>query len=90
MSLPRFILGMLSSLLVFAVATFFITHSIWTTLLGTLLCALVIQVGYFLVVLFLVFRDPKSGKDRVRHGGVNAGSGRKVGAPEVVRRSRIP
>lgn len=60
MSLPRFLLGMLGVLFVFAVATYFATQSVWTTLIQTLLCAVLIQIGYFAAVLFMVWRS----KDR--------------------------
>lgn len=60
MSLPRFLLGMLGVLVVFAVATYVATQSIWTTFIQTLLCAVLIQLGYFAAVLFMVWR----GKDR--------------------------
>ena len=90
MALPRFVLGMLATLLVFAAATFFLTHSIWKTLLGTLVCALVIQVGYFLVVLFFILRAPKPGEGNRHASGTSARAKRpgKVATAELVRRSR--
>jgi exopolysaccharide production repressor protein len=60
MSLPRFLLGMLGVLFVFAIATYVATLSVWTTFIQTLLCAVLIQLGYFVAVLFLVWR----GKDK--------------------------
>ena len=60
MSLPRFLLGMLGVLFVFAIATYVATLSVWTTFIQTLLCAVLIQLGYFIAVLFLVWR----GKDK--------------------------
>jgi len=92
MALPRFVLGMLATLLAFAVATFLLTHSIWQTLLGTVVCAVLIQVGYFLFVLFFVLRTPKPGAGN-RHAsgtGTRAGQLGKVAAPELLRRSRNP
>jgi exopolysaccharide production repressor protein len=66
MSLPRFVLGMLGVLVVFAVATFAATQSLWATFLQTLLCAVLIQIGYFAAVLVMVWRskDRKQGEAR--------------------------
>lgn len=90
MALPRFVLGMLATLLVFAAATFLLTHSVWQTLLGTLVCALMIQVGYFLVVLFFVFRAPKPGEGNRHASGTSVRAGRpgKIATVELARRSR--
>jgi exopolysaccharide production repressor protein len=60
MSLPRFLLGMLGVLFVFAIATYVATQSAWTTFIQTLLCAVLIQIGYFVAILFMVWRS----KDR--------------------------
>jgi exopolysaccharide production repressor protein len=59
MSLPRFLVGMLCVLVVFALTTYLATHSLWTTLFQTLVCAILIQLGYFGAVLFLVRRTKK-------------------------------
>lgn len=59
MSLPRFLVGMLSVLMVFAVSTYVATGSIGTVLVQTLICAVLLQLGYFLVVLFLVARTER-------------------------------
>jgi exopolysaccharide production repressor protein len=63
MSFLLFFRGLIGVLLVFAVVTFFITHSISTTLIDTLICGVLIQLGYFAVVLFLVWRTPKGLSD---------------------------
>jgi exopolysaccharide production repressor protein len=57
MSLPRFLVGMFSVLVVFAISTYVATGSIGRTLVQTLICAVLLQLGYFLVVLFLVARE---------------------------------
>jgi exopolysaccharide production repressor protein len=91
MSLPRFILGLLATLLVFAAGTYFLTGSVWQTIFGTLLCALVIQVGYFLIVLFLVLRTPKQGEGARQNEAETSVSRRgKLGTAEPLRRSRNP
>jgi exopolysaccharide production repressor protein len=57
MSFVLFFRGMVATLIVFAVATFALTQSVWTTFISTVICAVIIQVGYFLAVLFMVWRD---------------------------------
>jgi len=58
MSFLLFLRGMILVLVTFAVATYFATQSLWATLLYTLLAAIFLQVGYFLAILFLVWRTP--------------------------------
>jgi exopolysaccharide production regulatory protein len=74
MSLPRFLFGMLGVLVVFAVATYAATQSIWTTFIQTLLCAVLIQLGYFAAVLFMVWRsaDSKQGEKRGHVNGAQS------------------
>ena len=57
MSLPLFIRGLVGVLLVFAVTTYLITGSLWTTFIQTVICSILVQVGYFVAVLFLVWRS---------------------------------
>lgn len=64
MSLPRFLAGMISVLFVFAVSTYVATGSIGTTLVQTLICAVLLQLGYFLVVLFLVARGERKPEEQ--------------------------
>ncbi len=72
MRLPRFVLGMLAALLAFALATYALTGAFWTTVLQTLVCAVLIQAGYFAVVVYLAFHgetkregQPSSARDGV-------------------------
>lgn len=58
---PRVFVSMLGSLAVFAMATYFLTGSAWTTAWQTLACAVLLQAGYFIAVLALV---TKEGRDR--------------------------
>ena len=64
MSFPRFLVGMVSVLLVFAVWTYALTGSLGSTLLQTLICAVLIQLGYFLVILILVARGEREAISR--------------------------
>lgn len=52
--LQRFLIGFIAVLLVFGTVTYAYSQNFWTTLVQTLICAFVIQVGYFLIVLAMV------------------------------------
>src|SRR5215470_4739928 len=58
MSLPVFLRGLVILLVAFAIATYVITGSAWTTFVDTVICAVLVQVGYFAVVLLMVWRTP--------------------------------
>ncbi len=62
MSLPLFLRGLIGVLAGFAAVTYFMTGSVWTTVIQTVICAVLIQVGYFAVVLFLVWRGSSGPK----------------------------
>lgn len=51
---PRVFLSMIGALVVFAIGTYALTGSIGSTALQTLICAVLLQVGYFAGVLYLV------------------------------------
>lgn len=58
-----FLRGFLAVLLAFAVVTFIVTQSVWTTFVQTLICAVLLQVGYFIAVVFMVWRSgPEHGQ----------------------------
>jgi exopolysaccharide production repressor protein len=59
---PRFFLSMLFALVAFAVVTYLATGSFATTAIQTLVCAVLIQVGYFLTMLYLVRQEAKARK----------------------------
>lgn len=59
MQAPRVFISMICALLVFAVATYFIHGSFYTAFIQTLICLVIIQVGYFVGVVFLVSREKK-------------------------------
>jgi exopolysaccharide production repressor protein len=58
MSLPVFLRGFICLLGVFAIATYLSTGSGWETFIYTMICAVLTQVGYFVAVLFLIWRSP--------------------------------
>jgi exopolysaccharide production repressor protein len=57
MSLSLFLRGLVGVLLIFAVTTYLITGSAWTTFIDTVIVAVLVQVGYFAAVMFLVWRQ---------------------------------
>lgn len=56
---PRVFFSMICALLVFAVASFFLTHSVWTAAIHTIIAAVLLQVGYFGGVLFMVMKSAR-------------------------------
>jgi exopolysaccharide production repressor protein len=56
MGAPRVFVGMFGTLFVFFIASYFINGSITLTILDTIAAAVLLQVGYFLLVLFMVWR----------------------------------
>jgi len=61
MSFLLFFRGLLVALAVFGVVTYLVTDSIWTTLIQTAICAVLVQLGYFAAVLYMVWRGPRGG-----------------------------
>jgi exopolysaccharide production repressor protein len=62
MSFLLFLRGLVGMLLVFAVTTYVVTQSLWTTFIQTAICAVLAQIGYFAAVLFLVWRSADTRK----------------------------
>jgi len=56
---PRVFVSMIGALGVFAIVTFLLTGSAWTTAWQTLVCAVLLQAGYFIAVLVLVARESR-------------------------------
>jgi exopolysaccharide production repressor protein len=54
---PRVFISMICALLVFAITTYFIYGSLYTSFIQTLICLVIIQVGYFIGVLILVAKE---------------------------------
>ncbi len=59
---PRVFVSMISVLVVFAIAAYLMTGSFVTALVETILCAIILQVGYFIGVLYLVRREKEGAK----------------------------
>jgi exopolysaccharide production repressor protein len=62
MSFPLFLRGLVLVLAAFAITTYAITGSFWSTLIQTVICAVLVQIGYFAAVLFLVYRSDRTKK----------------------------
>lgn len=71
---PRVFVSMTGVLLAFAVASYWMSGSFWTTLVQTVLCAVILQVGYFIGVLYLVRRE----KLQRRESGLDVASERRA------------
>ena len=54
---PRVFVSMIAVLLTFAAAVYWMTGSFTSTILQTILCAVILQVGYFVGILYLVRRE---------------------------------
>ena len=83
MSLPVFLRGLILLLCAFAVATYLITGSALTTLINTMICAVLVQAGYFAIVLYLVWRTPRRVQPERGAGAREAGqtASEEPGAP---------
>ncbi len=57
---PRVFTSMLGALLAFAVAAYFMSGSLLSAFLQTIVCAIIIQVGYFIGVLYMIRREKQS------------------------------
>jgi len=57
---PRVFVSMIGALAVFAVATYVLNGSLTTTLIQTAICAVLLQIGYFGGVLFLVWKEARA------------------------------
>ncbi|MGP2489996.1 exopolysaccharide production repressor protein [Mesorhizobium sp. PUT5] len=97
MSFPLFLRGFVIAMLAFAIASYAITQSAWTTVLNTVICGVLIQIGYFMAVLFMLWRSGAPGRhgDRASSGkgAVTEVSGEQEGKTSSmpgVGRSRLP
>ena len=75
MSLPVFLRGLILLLCALAAATYLITASVWATLLHTVICAVLVQSGYFAVVLYMVWRTPRGTQPERGAGARETGMG---------------
>lgn len=76
MSLPKFVIGMVFAIAIVAVWSYFDSASIGTVLLRLVACAVILQVGYFLVVFAMVLARTPGPAERER-------TAQKKGSPKV-------
>ena len=62
---PRVFVSMTGVLIVFAVSAYLITDSLYSAFIQTLICAVLLQVGYFIGILYLVRRERKLREERI-------------------------
>jgi exopolysaccharide production repressor protein len=87
MSFSLFLRGFLGLLLVFAVVTYVITGSLWSTFVQTLICAVLVQIGYFAAVLFLVWRSGRALESETKAA---PGEAQPKGEPSPTKAARMP
>ena len=63
MSFSLFLRGFSIAIIIFAIVTYFLTQSLATTLINTIICGILIQVGYGLAILWMVARTKPVVKD---------------------------
>ncbi|WP_287171383.1 exopolysaccharide production repressor exox [Mesorhizobium sp.] len=66
MSLPKFIIGMIFALAIVVAWSYLNGASLGATLLRAIACAIVIQLGYFLLVFAMVARNTPTSADKIR------------------------
>lgn len=74
MQAPQVFFSMLGALAVFAIGTYLLSGSVSTTVIQTLICAVLLQVGYFGAVLFLVWKEAHQRNADQRGGASRAES----------------
>ncbi|WP_421914809.1 exopolysaccharide production repressor exox [Mesorhizobium sp.] len=85
MSLPKFIIGMIFALAIVVAWSYLGGASVLTTFVRVVVCAVVIQVGYFVVVYVMIARSAPTPADKVRDAerklnSTEAADGDKLGA----------
>jgi exopolysaccharide production repressor protein len=80
---PRVFVSMLGALAVFAIGTFLLTGSAWTTAWQTLACAVLLQAGYFVTVLALVIKEGKNRRKMTQGQSAAAGEEKEPKALHV-------
>lgn len=52
-----FLRGLIIVLLAFAISTYLLTASLWSAFVQTLICGILVQIGYFVAIMLLVRRS---------------------------------
>jgi exopolysaccharide production repressor protein len=85
MSLPKFIIGMVFALAIVVLWSYLDGASVVTTLVRVVVCAVIIQIGYFVLVYIMVARSAPTPADKIRDAerklnSTEATEGEKLGA----------
>ncbi|TGT78944.1 exopolysaccharide production repressor exox, partial [bacterium M00.F.Ca.ET.157.01.1.1] len=72
MSLPKFIVGMIFALAIVVGWSYFDGASLGTIVVRAVLCAVIIQLGYFLLVFAMIARSRPLPADRAREAARGA------------------
>lgn len=82
MSLPKFIVGMLFALAIVVGWSYFDGASLGTIIMRAVICAVVIQAGYFLLVYAMIARSRPMSAEKAREAdrGINVAEGEKLTA----------
>ena len=83
MSLPKFIVGMVFALAIVVAWSWLGGASLGTTLLRVIICAVIIQAGYFVLVYAMIARSAPTPADRQREAE------RKLSAPDVTEGEKL-
>ena len=73
MSLPKFIIGMVFAIAIVVAWSYFDGASLGMTLLRAIACAVIIQLGYFLLVFVMVARSAPTQAEKAREAERNLG-----------------
>jgi exopolysaccharide production repressor protein len=87
---PRVFVSMTGVLIAFAVSAYFMTDSFYTAFIQTLICAVILQVGYFIGVLYLVHREKKYGEGAASPDSVSSKSARESSRRDTMRADAAP
>lgn len=79
MNLPKFLVGMVAVVLLIAVWSYFDGASSGVIAIRMGVTALLLQIGYFLIVFLMVLISPKSGLDQKKEVGKGPSDGSKRG-----------
>ena len=88
MSLPKFVIGMVFALAIVVAWSYFDGASLSTTVLRVIGCAVLIQIGYFLLVYVMIARSAPTSADRAR-GAERSLSAEKASEGEKLSARRI-
>ncbi|RWM09581.1 exopolysaccharide production repressor exox [Mesorhizobium sp.] len=82
MSLPKFIVGMMFALAIVIGWSYFDGASLGTIIMRAVICAVIIQAGYFLLVYAMIVRSTPATADKPREAerGVKVADGEKLTA----------